>query len=139
MVKHILGQAFLQCLVLFISMFAGEFFIVEPNIKYRYDKPDSKYIYPGRYQTWSGEPMYSKYALDGASRHYTWIFTTFVIMQICNMFPARKIHDEWNIFDGVNKNLAFMLIFVLIAGMQVIITQLGSVVMIVSKDGLSGA
>lgn len=60
--------------------------------------------------------MYSKYESDGASRHLTWVFNTFVIMQIFNMFPVRKINDEWNIFAGVLDNYVFIGIFLMIAG-----------------------
>lgn len=82
--------------------------------------------------------MYAQYEKDGASRHMTFIFTMFVLMQIVNMFPARKIKDELNIWEGLHKNFMFLLIFVFICGMQVVITQLGSVVMKVHPDGLSG-
>jgi Ca2+ transporting ATPase len=59
-------------------------------------------VYPGRLESWTGEALYSKYkAKDGASRHYTFIFTLFVVMQLFNMIPAKKINDEWNIFKGV--------------------------------------
>lgn len=61
--------------------------------------------------------MYSKYEHDGASRHLTWVFTTFVIMQIFNMFPVRKINDEWNIFAGMFSNYVFMIIVLMIAGL----------------------
>lgn len=74
---------------------------------------------------------------DGASRHMTFIFTMFVVMQIINMFPARKIRDEWNIFFGLHKNFMFIIIFLFIVGMQVVITQVGSVVMKVHPDGLA--
>ena len=75
---------------------------------------------------------------DGPSRHFTFIFTTFVLMQIFNMITARKIHDEWNIFEGVHKNIIFMAIWVLIVGGQVIITQFGQRVFVCCLDGLDG-
>lgn len=116
MIKHVLGMGLYQCIILFGSLFAGEYFILEPVEKWRYDKPESKYVYPGRVQNWAGEPMYSKYEHDGASRHLTWVFNTFVIMQIFNMFPARKINDEFNVFAGVFSNFVFIGIVVMIAG-----------------------
>ena len=36
----------------------------------------------------------------GASRHFTFIFNTFVMMQIFNFLNARKIRDEMNVFSG---------------------------------------
>jgi hypothetical protein len=38
---------------------------------------------------------------DGASRHFTFIFTSFVLMQIFHMFCCRKVHDEWNVFQDI--------------------------------------
>jgi len=32
------------------------------------------------------------------SRHYTYIFNTFVMLQFFNFFNARKLNDELNIF-----------------------------------------
>lgn len=88
-------------------------------------------MYPGRLESWNGDPLYSQYADDGASRHATWIFTTFVLMQIFNMIGARKIHDEVNICKGVFENFMFVAIWVLIVALQVLITQYGGVVMVV--------
>ena len=117
MIKHVLGMGIYQSIILFGSLFAGEYFILEPKVKWRYDRSESIYVYPGRLQTWGGEPLYSKYEHDGASRHLTWVFTTFVIMQIFNMFPVRKINDEWNIFAGMFSNYVFMIIVLMIAGL----------------------
>jgi hypothetical protein len=41
----------------------------------------------------------------------TFIFTMFVLMQICNMIPSRKIRDEWNVFEGFFNNFLFLAIF----------------------------
>lgn len=138
MIKHILGKGFWMCTCLFVCMFAGEHFIVEPDPQWRYGR-DSQYVFPGRMYTRSGQPLYIVHEKDGASRHMTFIFTMFVVMQIINMFPARKIRDEFNIFVGLHKNIMFILIFLFIAGMQVLITQVGSVVMKVHPSGLAGA
>jgi magnesium-transporting ATPase (P-type) len=47
MTKHILGKSFWMCVCLFVCMFAGEFFILEPKEQWRYGRSD-KYVYPGR-------------------------------------------------------------------------------------------
>lgn len=138
MIKHILGKGIWMCICLFVCMFAGEHFIVEPEEKWRYGR-DSAYVFPGRMYTQGGQPLYIVHEKDGASRHMTFIFTMFVIMQIINMVPSRKIRDELNIFVGLHKNFMFILIFIFICGMQILITQVGSVVMKVHPDGLSGA
>lgn len=122
MVKHILGKATWMCICLFVCMFAGEHFIVEPDVALRYERPASQYVYPGRFYDRSGKPLYAKYATDGASRHMTFIFTMFVLMQIINMIPARKIRDERNIFVGFFGNFLFLFIMALVTGGQIAIT-----------------
>jgi Cation transporting ATPase, C-terminus len=74
----------------------------------------------------------------GPSRHLTFIFTAFVMMQIFNMICARKIHDEWNIFEGIQNNPTFCVLWFVIIGGQVLITQVGSLVFVCSPDGLDG-
>ena len=43
------------------------------------------------------------------------VFNVFTIMQIFNLFNARKINDEKNIFSGITKNWIFISIVVGIA------------------------
>lgn len=136
MVKHILGKALWMVTCLFVCMFAGEHFIVEPDVALRYERSDSKYVYPGRAYTRQGKPLYARYEKDGASRHMTFIFTMFVLMQIINMIPARKIRDEKNVFDGFFTNFMFLGIMAFIVGGQIIITQLTGVVFKVHPKGL---
>lgn len=52
----------------------------------------------------------------------TFIFTMFVLMQIINMVPARKIRDEKNILDGFFTNWMFLGIMALVLGGQILIT-----------------
>lgn len=103
MVKHILGQAIWQCILLFTFLFAGEYMIPETNCKYswkHYDHlmhkadptdPNSPMVctnapgmmvFPGRATGWNGEDLYdyAKTTADGPSRHLTFIFTTFVFL-----------------------------------------------------------
>lgn len=53
------------------------------------------------------------------------------------MIGARKIHDEVNICSGIFDNIMFVAIWILIVGLQVLITQYGGVVMVVHPFGLS--
>jgi magnesium-transporting ATPase (P-type) len=138
MVKHVLGKAIWMCTCLFVCMFAGEHFIVEPRADLRYGYSD-KFVFPGRAYSLKGEPLYVIHEGDGASRHMTFVFTMFTLMQIINMFPARKIRDELNIFAGLFSNLMFWIILAFIIGGQIVITQLGSKVMKVNPNGLSGS
>jgi len=117
MIKHILGQAIWQCVVLFTFLFAGEYIIIEPKKKYEYPK-NPGFVFPGRAADWDGSELYTREMVEelGPSRHLTWIFTAFVLMQIFNMIPARKIDDEWNIFEGICRNWIFLTIWVIIIG-----------------------
>ena len=139
MTKHILGQALWQCIVLFTFLFAGEHFIPESDLSLQFDRPTG-YVYPGRATDWDGKDLYTKEMImkHGASRHLTFIFNSFVFMQIFNMICARKIHDEWNIFDGIHLNTTFCILWFVIIGGQVLITQFGSRVFVVSLYGLDG-
>jgi len=51
------------------------------------------------------------------SRHLTVVFNLFVYMQVANMFCARKINDEFNIFEGIHKNGLYAVIVVIIAAL----------------------
>lgn len=123
MVKHILGQAVWQCILLFTFLFAGEYMIPESEEKYEFPE-NPGYVFPGRAADWSGNDLYTRKMQEelGPSRHLTFIFTAFVLMQIFNMIASRKIHDEWNIFEGILKNPIFIVLWFLIIGGQVIIT-----------------
>jgi Ca2+-transporting ATPase len=54
------------------------------------------------------------------------------------MICARKIHDEWNIFEGIHTTIIFIVLWFIICGGQVIITQFGTYVFICCLDGLDG-
>ena len=54
------------------------------------------------------------------------------------MICCRKVHDEWNIFEGLHKNLVFIGVWVFIIVLQVVITMVGNRVFVVSPDGLDG-
>ena len=138
MTKHILGQAIWQVIVLFIILFAGEFFIPESDVSQQFDK-QTGFVYPGRLYNWDGTEAYEKYTLsNGPSRHYTIIFTAFVLMQIFNMICCRKIHDEWNMFDGISSNPMFIVLFFVILAGQILITQFGSYVFVCNLKGITG-
>lgn len=57
----------------------------------------------------------------GYSRHMTFFFNLFTLMQIVNMICARKIHDEWNIFEGFFKNGVFLAVWGIILILQIFI------------------
>lgn len=108
MFKHIIGQAVFQITVLIILVFLGENILVEYKdgfdeisgfvTSYKYDTDGT--AVSGRMLKINGDHDYKDiYAATKVySRHYTFIFNTFVMMQIFNFLNARKIHDEVPIF-----------------------------------------
>lgn len=141
MIKHILGQATWQCVILFTFLFAGEWMIPENIEKYEYKGVNPGFVYPGRAADWDGSELYTNEmtAELGPSRHLTFIFTAFVLMQIFNMICARKIDDELWVFEGIFRNWIFISIWFIIIGGQVLISTFGNRVFVVSPDGLSAA
>lgn len=66
----------------------------------------------------------------------TFIFNTFVYMQIFNQVNCRTVDGSLNVFKGIHRNYYFCGIFVAINVLQVIITQYGGQVF--QTQGLSG-
>ena len=61
MVKHILGMAFWQIIIVYSVVFAGEYFFPEPDAYLRFNWSD-KYVYPGRLYDWDGTtPLWVQY------------------------------------------------------------------------------
>ena len=46
------------------------------------------------------------------SQHFTIIFNTFVMMTLFNEINARKIHGQRNIFEGLQRNIVFLTIWI---------------------------
>ena len=117
MVKHLIGMSIYQIIVIYVIVFAGEYIYPEPDAKWRFERAaSSKFVYPGRLYDWDMSPLYVlKYKEYGASHHMTNVFNVFVYMQIFNMINCRKINDEWNILDGIQKSKMFIAIFFIIS------------------------
>ena len=108
MFKHIIGQAIFMFTMLLILVFLGDKFIPEyedafdsiPNFKpeYKYSTPGT--IRSGRSIFISGEPDYDTILNETGifSRHFTFVFNAFVMMQVFNFVNCRKIQDEVLIF-----------------------------------------
>jgi Ca2+ transporting ATPase len=106
MFKHILGQAIFQLIVIMVLVFAGEKII--PEYVDSFDtttfaaNPEYKWhngivggtVRSGRMKYVNGDddyqPVYDKLRIH--SRHYTFIFNTFVMMQVFNFINAKKLH-----------------------------------------------
>lgn len=68
--------------------------------------------------------VYTKYHVY--SRHFTFIFNTFVMLQIFNFLNCRKLNDEINIFSGILNNSMFIIIVILIFCLQILLVTFGS-------------
>ena len=113
MLKHIIGQSIYQLTVMLIVVFMGEKFIPEyvddhdfvtdPNDHYL-GHPEYKWldgivggnICSGRFYYINGKPDYATTfnATNNYSRHFTFVFNVFVMMQVFNFLNARKLQEE---------------------------------------------
>lgn len=139
MIKNILGQATFQLIVMTVLIFAGERFIPEEVDSYDTTlfsaHPEWKWyngviggtVRSGRLITISGDDDYqSVYDQTGVySRHFTFIFNTFVMMQLFNFIACRKIHEEPNIFAGILSNKLFIIIVLCVLCLQCVLVTFG--------------
>ncbi|ANB11088.1 calcium-transporting ATPase PMC1 [Sugiyamaella lignohabitans] len=103
--KMILGQAIFQLIVTFVLHFAGsQIFNVDTSV--------------GR----------NKEQLSAM------VFNTFVWLQFFNMFVNRRLDNHQNIFEGVHRNIFFILIAAIIGGMQIVIMFVGGAAFSVVKQ-----
>lgn len=121
--------------IIFIAAYNGENFFpeykdklddwegFELNWKYTGTLDNTDGEYPVELLTRSGrERMYDGRSADYPhdaekitfSRHFTLLFNIFVMMQFFNFLNARKIEDEFNIFEGITKNMIFFFVLAII-------------------------
>jgi Ca2+ transporting ATPase len=107
MLKHIIGQAILQIIVIVVLIFWGDNLIPESSDSFDLTVfaglPEWKWkngvvggtVRSGRFISINGDADYKTvYDATGIySRHFTFIFNTFVMLQIFNFINCRKIHD----------------------------------------------
>jgi Ca2+ transporting ATPase len=140
--KHIFGQALIQVTLIFCLMYLGETFLPEYGSGKRilYNQDDDRYVRPGRLYHLNGEDAYIDDFKDpdiGPSRHFTYLFNIFVLLQLFNEFNSRKIKDELNVFDQILRNRLFLYIWFLTFGLQVFIVQVGNYALAVHYEGLT--
>lgn len=63
------------------------------------------------------------------SRHYTLLFNTFILLQICNEYNARFLRGEWQIWKGLDKNPLYLFISLATLFFQVIMVQVAASVL----------
>jgi P-type Ca2+ transporter type 2B len=152
MLKHIVGQSIFQLIILLVLIFYGEQFI--PEYTDSYDSsifalhPEYKWlngvvggtVRSGRFYTVTGGDDYVTVYNSTLvySRHFTFIFNTFVLLQVFNFLNARKLHEEFNIFEGITRNPLFLIIVGGIFGLQILlVTFTGSAFGVYDNYGLT--
>jgi hypothetical protein len=95
---------------IFAIIFAGEWFLPEygpdDDDRILFNADDRRLVRNGRLFRVDGGKDYYEYQKDpeiGPSRHFTYLFNIFVMMQLVNEFNSRKIKNEINIFGGIQK------------------------------------
>jgi Ca2+ transporting ATPase len=140
--KHIFGQAAIQMVLMFCLMYLGERFLPEYGKGHRilYNKDDDRYVRSGRLYHVDGDKEYQDDFKDpdiGPSRHFTYVFNIFVLLQLFNEINARRIKDELNVFEDILRNRLFLYIWFFTFGMQVLIVQIGNYALSVHYEGLT--
>ena len=107
MLKHIIAQSVFQLIVMMFLVFGGEKIIPEyfdaldtttfaghPEYKW-YNGIVGGTVRSGRLHYINGDADYSDILTntDCYSRHFTFIFNAFVMMQVFNFMNARKLHE----------------------------------------------
>lgn len=139
MAKHILGHAFIQIAVMMVFLFVGPKFLpdnitdkdpvlIKNKMVSLVDLRDGKYfVRTGLVAVVAEEDRWPyEENNNNPSRHYTYNFNVFVLMQVFNFVNARKINDEINIFTNIFSTMFFPVIVVSIIILQIIITTFGS-------------
>ena len=127
--KHIIGQSIYQIIVMMIVYFAGTTFLIA-EIDESQKQVDSNLCISGL--------AVDGYDVDesGPSTHLTYCFNILVMMQIFNFFNARKLYDEFNIFEGLGGNRMFLKVVAIIFIVQVFILTLGNIAFRCAQWGL---
>ncbi|KAI8711988.1 Calcium-transporting ATPase [Fusarium sp. LHS14.1] len=107
--KMIIGQSIFQIIVVLVLYFAG-----------------------GPILNYDTSVESEKLQLD------TIIFNMFVWMQIFNELNCRRLDNKFNIFVGVHRNWFFIVINLIMIGLQVAIVFVGNRVFDIDPDGLDG-
>jgi len=129
MTKHIVGQSIYQAIVMMVVYFAGTTFLIA-EIQESQKQTDSNLCISGLAIDGYDDKT------SGASTHLTYCFNIFVMMQIFNFLNARKLDDEFNVFEGMKCNSYFTIIVIVIFILQVIILTLGNLAFRCSQWGL---
>lgn len=64
------------------------------------------------------------------------MFNIFIFMQIYNLLNCRKIDETINFFEGLNRNIVFVMVWCFIFTAQILLGQYGGLFFSVYVDGL---
>ena len=142
MFKHIIGQSFCMLFLMFAFIFDGENIFREYNTDPNQvcHNPDNfDFVCSGRYYNFTSEEDYLKTDYDklGPSRHFTYIFNIFIWFQLFNEINSRKIRDEVWVFEGLGRSSMFIVIWMITAGAQILIVEVGFRAFEVNQYGLT--
>ena len=104
--RNIVGQALFQLVILLTLLFNGENWFPEHT----------------KYWALDDAGVMRHYTNEGM--HYTFLFNTFVWLQLFNEINSRKCNDEINVFVGILDNAWFVSIFIISCGCQAIMVEL---------------
>ncbi|CAF4249963.1 unnamed protein product, partial [Rotaria sp. Silwood2] len=105
MLRNILGQSLYQLVIMFIILYAGQYFLgVESTVE-----KIQKNSRAGR----------------EISAQFTMVFNAFVLMTLFNEINARKLHGERNVFKGIFSNPFFYGIWLFCFAAQILIVTFG--------------
>lgn len=104
MLRNILGQSIYQLVVMFVILYAGQYFLgVESTVE---------------------KLKHDPHAARELSAQFTLVFNAFVLMTLFNEINARKLHGERNVFKGIFGNPLFYCIWIFCFASQVILTYI---------------
>jgi Ca2+-transporting ATPase len=130
LLRNIIGHVIYQLIVLMIILFGAKAIFGiqgdDPRPQYIEDVLVSDNWYDLLNK--SGEVKADE-ALDKVVARYTstFVFNAFVYMQVFNLINARVAGQDFSVFDGLFSNPYFIIIFVSIAGLQAILSELAGV------------
>jgi hypothetical protein len=105
MMRNILGQSLYQLVIMFIILYAGQFFLdFESTVQAIQSDSNA-----GR----------------EANEQFTLVFNAFVLMTLFNEINSRKLHGERNVFKGIFRNPFFYSIWIFCFIAQILIVQFG--------------
>jgi len=135
--RMILGQSVYQIIIMFLFVFYGENFLPAYSSDTCFSDATKKFVCSGRRYTISGTLAYDKF-VSGPSRHYTYVFNLFVMLQLFNEINCRKIEmDKFDVFEGMLSNLLFVYIWIVTFFIQVLMVQFGGYAMSCYSKGLT--